>query len=95
MPRSQRMKLPQSVGQKKTKAVEQMLAAAGIEHGGAGNPMPTPTAEVAREFNSLRSDMVLLYDLKGALAACEGELQSLKAQYEALCPGKSLDIPDR
>ncbi len=83
------MKLPQSVGQKKTKAVEQMLGAVGLD------PAPMPTEEVARDFNALRSDMVLLYELKGALSACETELQSLKAQYEQLCPGKSLDIPDR
>ena len=38
---------------------------------------------------------VLLYELKHALSACELELHSLKGQYEALCPGKSLEIPDR
>ncbi len=49
--RSHRMKLPQSVGQKKTKAVEQMLTAIGLE------TTPMPTEQVAREFNVLRSDM--------------------------------------
>ncbi len=44
---------------------------------------------------SVTVSQVLLYELKGALAACETELQSLKAQYEALCPGKSLEIPDK
>ncbi len=87
--RSQRMKLPQSVGQKKTKAVEQMLSSIGLE------VTPMPTADVAAEFNLLRNDMVLLYELKNALSACEVELQSLKAQYETLCPGKSLEIPDK
>ena len=32
--------------------------------------------------------MVLLYELKAALANCEFELQSLRHQYEALNPGK-------
>ena len=32
--------------------------------------------------------MVLLYELKNALAACEQELHSLKGQFEAACPGK-------
>ena len=40
------------------------------------------------QFNDLRSDMVLLYELKNALNTCELELHSLKAQYEAMCPGK-------
>jgi len=87
--RSQRMKLPQSVGQKKGKAIEQMLDKAGVE------PNPMATEDICREFNGLRSDMVLLYELKNALSACEVELQTLKAQYEAVCPGKTLEIPDR
>ncbi|KAF4521301.1 hypothetical protein B566_EDAN002305 [Ephemera danica] len=80
--RSQRMKLPANVGQKKTKAIEQLLQELGIEH----NPMPTP--EICVHFNELRSDMVLLYELKAALATCEFELQTLRHQYEALNPGK-------
>jgi DNA methyltransferase 1-associated protein 1 len=87
--RSQRMKLPPSVGQKKAKAIEQMLQEISVE------PMPMPTEEICSEFNDLRSDMVLLYELKNALATCDIELQSLRAQYEALCPGKSLEIPDK
>ena len=46
------------------------------------------TEEICQEFNDLRSDMVLLYDLKVALASCEFELQTLKHQYEVLAPGK-------
>ena len=37
---------------------------------------------------ALRSDMVLLYELKLALANCEFELQTLRHRYEALAPGK-------
>jgi len=87
--RSQRMKLPPSVGQKKTKAIEQMLAEIDVELA------PIPTEAMCNEFNELRSEMVLLYELKNALAACEQELHSLKGQFEAACPGKSLEIPDK
>nr|CAG4636210.1 EOG090X076S [Eubosmina coregoni]SVE69832.1 EOG090X076S [Eubosmina coregoni] len=85
--RSQRMKLPPSVGQKKSKAIEQMLTELGLEL----NPMPTE--DVCTHFNELRSDLVLLYELKLGLSTCEYELQSLRHQYEALAPGKTLDIP--
>jgi DNA methyltransferase 1-associated protein 1 len=85
--RSQRMKLPAAVGQKKTKAIEQLLNELNIDlH-------PMPTEEICQHFNELRSDMVLLYELKMALANCEYELQSLKHQFEAEQPGKTLDIP--
>ena len=72
--RSQRMKLPQTVGQKRSKAIEQMLGEVGME------TAPMPTEEVCGEFNDLRSDMFLLYELKNALSACEVELQSLKVR---------------
>ncbi|XP_067119245.1 DNA methyltransferase 1-associated protein 1 isoform X2 [Centruroides vittatus] len=85
--RSQRMKLPSSVGQKKAKAIEQLLHELGIDL----NPMPTE--EICVLFNELRSDMVLLYELKLALATCEFELQTLRHQYEAMVPGKSLEAP--
>merc|ERR1712213_202855 len=87
--RSQRMKLPPTVGQKKSKAIEQMLKEAGVD------PMPVPSETMCTEFNELRSDMVLLYELKAALATCEQELHSLKAEYETLSPGKTLEIPEK
>lgn len=43
-----------------------------------------PTDEICTHFNELRSDMVLLYELKLALANCEFELQTLRHQVEAL-----------
>jgi len=81
------MKLPQSVGQKKLKAIEQMLTELGLELN------PIPTEEICQHFNELRSDLVLLYELKLGLSTCEYELQALRHQYEALAPGKSLEIP--
>jgi len=86
--RSQRTKLPISVGLKKTKAIECMLNELGIP------VQPPATEEICNEFNELRSEMVLLYELKNALNNCEYEMTTLKHQYEALVPGKSLDIPE-
>uniref|UniRef100_A0A8C5QXX9 DNA methyltransferase 1-associated protein 1 n=1 Tax=Leptobrachium leishanense TaxID=445787 RepID=A0A8C5QXX9_9ANUR len=76
--RSQRMKLPSSVGQKKIKALDQMLTELGVDL----NPMPTE--EIVQMFNELRSDLVLLYELKQAFSNCEYELQMLRHRYEAL-----------
>uniref|UniRef100_A0A672YX95 DNA methyltransferase 1-associated protein 1 n=1 Tax=Sphaeramia orbicularis TaxID=375764 RepID=A0A672YX95_9TELE len=76
--RSHRMKLPSSVGQKKIKAIEQIL----IEQGVDLNPMPTE--EIVQMFNELRSDLVLLYELKQAHSNCEYEQQMLRHRYEAL-----------
>ncbi|XP_025108862.1 DNA methyltransferase 1-associated protein 1-like isoform X1 [Pomacea canaliculata] len=81
--RSQRMKLPASIGQKKMKAIEQVLEELGIEF----NPMPTE--EMVQHFNELRQDIVLLYELKLALASCEYELQMLRLRYDTLNPAKS------
>ncbi|XP_054068727.1 DNA methyltransferase 1-associated protein 1 isoform X4 [Rissa tridactyla] len=82
--RSQRMKLPSSVGQKKIKALEQMLMELGVDL----NPMPTE--EIVQMFNELRSDLVLLYELKQAFANCEYELQMLRHRYEALAKAGSI-----
>ncbi|KAL1500989.1 hypothetical protein ABEB36_006397 [Hypothenemus hampei] len=85
--RSQRMKLPANVGQKKSKGIEQLLQDLGLDMN------PTPTEEICQHFNELRSDMVLLMEIKAALSTCDYELQSLRHQYEALAPGKTLVIP--
>ena len=50
------------------------------------NPMPTDN--VVQVFNDLRQDIVLLYELKLALANCEYELQTLRHRFETLAPGK-------
>ncbi|XP_022097170.1 DNA methyltransferase 1-associated protein 1-like [Acanthaster planci] len=80
--RSQKMKLPSSVGQKKTKAIEHLLDELGIPI------QPMPTEDICQLYNELRSDLVLLYELKLAHANCEFELQTLRHRYEALAPGK-------
>lgn len=80
--RSQKMKLPISLGQKKTKAIEQMLEEFNLD------PNPLPTLENVSKFNELRQDMVLLYELKMALANSEYELQTLRHRFETIAPGK-------
>jgi len=85
--RSVRMKLPNGVGLKKTKAIENMCQELSLE------TQPPCTEDICNEFNELRSEMVLLYELKNALTNSEFELTSLKHQYEALVPGKSLSLP--
>ncbi|KAH7640627.1 DNA methyltransferase 1-associated protein 1 [Dermatophagoides farinae] len=75
--RSSRMKLPSSVGQKRMKAIDQLLKELKVD------PHPMPTEEICRDFNDLRSDMVLLYELKMALTNLDFDLQSLKHQYES------------
>lgn len=86
-PRSMKMKLPTSVGQKKAKALEQALVEFKVD------PAPPPTEEICVAFNELRSDLVLLSELRAALTTCTCELESLKLQYETACPGKTLNIP--
>ncbi|KAK2167712.1 hypothetical protein LSH36_25g09076 [Paralvinella palmiformis] len=84
--RSQRMKLPASVGQKKTKAIEQVLEELGLELN------PIPTDDIVSMFNELRQDVVLLYELKLALANCEYELQTLRHRFETLAPGRMPEL---
>ncbi|XP_073998570.1 DNA methyltransferase 1-associated protein 1-like isoform X2 [Rhodnius prolixus] len=85
--RSLRMKLPANIGQKKIKAIEQLLFEMNIDC----NQMPTE--EICQQFNELRCDLLLLHELRTALATCHFELQSLRHQYEANHPGKTLVIP--
>lgn len=86
-PRSMKMKLPPSVGQKKAKTLEQALVEFKVD------PAPPPTEDICVAFNELRSDLVLLCELRAALNTCTCELESFKLQYETACPGKTLNIP--
>ncbi|GAA6073690.1 DNA methyltransferase 1-associated protein 1, partial [Tachysurus ichikawai] len=72
------MKLPSSVGQKKIKAIEQILTEQAVDL----NPMPTE--DIVAMFNELRSDLVLVYELKQAHSNCEYEQQMLRHRYDAL-----------
>ncbi|KAI2810340.1 hypothetical protein RDWZM_002657 [Blomia tropicalis] len=75
--RSSRMKLPTNIGQKRTKALQHGLNELKIEL------IPMSTEEIVPHFNELRNDLVLLYDLKQALATLEMDLQLLKLQAES------------
>lgn len=70
--RSQKMKLPANFGQKRTKALEQMLIEFKVD------PNPPAIEEICTTFNELRSDMILLHELRAALASSEQELETLK-----------------
>lgn len=86
--RSARMKLPSSVGQKRVKAIEQMLNELKIEiH-------PMPTDDICQSFNDLRSDIVLVYELKMALNLMEFELQALKHQVESIEVTEKVQTPN-
>lgn len=82
--RTSRMRLPANVGQKKTKAIEQKLKELNIELN------PIPTEEVCSLFNELRSDIVILNEIKNALSTCMFEIQTFKHQYEAYKPEQVL-----
>lgn len=84
--RSQKMKLPLSLGQKKTKAIEQMVEEMGLEI----NPMPTE--KIVYAYNELRQDMLLLYELRVALVGCEYELETLRHRYETIAPNKIKEL---
>ena len=76
------MKLPPSVGLKKTKAIEQLLDELQIEQ------RPIATEAICNQFNDLRSDIVLLYELQQTLTNCEFELQSFRHRYESILVAK-------
>lgn len=76
--RSSKMKTPMTLGQKKTKAIEQLLDELGV------GSKPMSTEQICVQFNELRNDILLLLDLKAACDACEFELQSLKHRCENL-----------
>ena len=76
------MKLPPSIGLKKIKIIEQVIDELQLEH------KPIATENICEQFNELRSDIVLLYELQQALTNLEFELQSLRVRYEAVAPGK-------
>lgn len=64
------------------KAIEHVMGELGIESN------PIPTEEIINNYNDLRQDIVLLYELKLACANCEYELQTLKHRLETLAPDR-------
>ncbi|KRY90609.1 DNA methyltransferase 1-associated protein 1 [Trichinella pseudospiralis] len=73
--RSQRTRLVPLLGTKKTKAVEQGLSALNMEC------IPQVLDDnISDEFNELRAELVLLFELKSAALAYKYELEALKHQ---------------
>ncbi|OQV24507.1 THUMP domain-containing protein 3 [Hypsibius exemplaris] len=70
--RSLRLKLPNAVSSKKATALKIMLNEIKVdEH-------PMASEEVIDEFNQLRTDLLSLYDLKGAIVNAQADLVHLK-----------------
>src|SRR5689334_22738315 len=67
-----RLKLPNSVTTKKAVALKAMLAELKLEE----NPMADE--EAIDEFNKLRNDLLLLYELKAAMVTAASDLTHLK-----------------
>ncbi|GAU94064.1 hypothetical protein RvY_05905 [Ramazzottius varieornatus] len=70
--RSARLKLPNSVSSKKTIALKSMLGELGLDD------MPMANEETIDEFNKLRSDLLLLYELKTAVVNAQTDLNHLR-----------------
>ena len=70
--RSARLKLPNSVSSKKTVAIKAMLVEIGLDD------MPMANEETIDEFNKLRTDLLLLYELKTAVVNAQTDLNHLK-----------------
>lgn len=85
--RSQRLKLPTSLGTKKMKALEQMIQELGLDQ------FPMPTETICQNFNELRSDLLLLYEIKVNLANTDFEIQAIKNQLAAVKPDLVPDEP--
>lgn len=84
--RSQRLKLPTSLGTKKMKALESMISSLNLDQ----YPMPNET--ICQNYNELRGDLLLLYELKVNLANTDFEIQAIKNQLAAV--GKPELVPD-
>ncbi|CAH8596563.1 unnamed protein product [Dicrocoelium dendriticum] len=82
--RSHRMKLPGNLGQKKIRIIENFLAHLQID------PTPPATAEIVEAYNSLRSKILLLYDLRMAQLHCDYELQTARLKLETFAPSQPL-----
>lgn len=85
--RNQRLKLPTSLGTKKMKALEQMIQELGLDQ------FPMATETICQSFNELRSDLLLLYEIKVNLANTDFEIQSIKNQLAAVKPELVADEP--
>ncbi|KAL3077023.1 hypothetical protein niasHT_035857 [Heterodera trifolii] len=79
--RSQEMKLPSNIGQKKLSNIERVVTTRKIVS--IGLEYPHAYEEIVKQYNDFRSHIVLLRDLKTALHNTELELDQLAAQMPA------------
>lgn len=52
------------------------------------DPCPPATKEVVEEYNDLRANILLLYDVRAATLNCDYDLQSARARLEAFAPDR-------
>uniref|UniRef100_A0A5K3FLS5 DNA methyltransferase 1-associated protein 1 n=1 Tax=Mesocestoides corti TaxID=53468 RepID=A0A5K3FLS5_MESCO len=81
---SQKMKLPSSLGQKRIRVIENFLSHYQLD------PSPPATGEIVDAYNRLRGNILLLYDLRGAMLQCDYELQAARARMELFAADKQL-----
>ncbi|VDO26110.1 unnamed protein product [Brugia timori] len=86
--RSQEMKLPTNIGQKKLKNIETVIEKLKLDL------VPFGVADIVKGYNEFRARIVLLQELKHSLHSAEFELESLRTRYNALS-GKTFDIEPR
>ncbi|VDN16589.1 unnamed protein product [Dibothriocephalus latus] len=77
------MKLPSSLGQRKIRIIENFLSHYQMD------PSPPATAQIVDAYNKLRSNVLLLYELRGAMLQCDYELQAARSRMELFAPDKS------
>ncbi|VDD76850.1 unnamed protein product [Mesocestoides corti] len=78
------MKLPSSLGQKRIRVIENFLSHYQLD------PSPPATGEIVDAYNRLRGNILLLYDLRGAMLQCDYELQAARARMELFAADKQL-----
>nr|VZI26928.1 unnamed protein product [Spirometra erinaceieuropaei] len=82
--RSQKMKLPSCLGQRKIRIIENFLSHYQMD------PSPPATAQIVEAYNKLRSNILLLYELRAAMLQCDYELQAARSRMELFAPDKPL-----
>ncbi|CAB3408237.1 unnamed protein product [Caenorhabditis bovis] len=82
--RSQEMKLPTNIGQKKLKNIEIVLEKSNMEMNPFGHE------DIMKIYNDFRSQIMLLQELKSALQTAEFELESLRSRMQE--NGKDFEI---
>ncbi|CAI5438656.1 unnamed protein product [Caenorhabditis angaria] len=85
--RSQEMKLPTNIGQKKLKNIEVVLEKCKMEMN------PIGSEATMKIYNDFRSQIMLLQELKFALHTAEFELESLRTRLQDV--GKDIEIEPR